>query len=559
MKPAEQIVDALKKALADLGIEGAEPVLERPADMAHGDYSSNVGLAYAKQLGKNPRQVAESVVASLGTANLPVEKIEIAGPGFINFKLTEGYFIENLKSIGEDYGKGRGHQGERIFIEYTQPNPFKEMHIGHLVNNIIGESVSRIIENAGAEVKRTTYHGDIGLHVAKAIWAMQQQKASSGDITVELLGQMYAVGSTAYDEDENAKKDITALNKIIYERSNEGVNELYDNGRKISLDHFKKIYERLGSKFDYAFLESEAGVVGAQLVREHVSDGIFEESEGAVVFKGEQYGLHTRVFLNSGGLPTYEAKDLGLIPLKREKYDFTSSLVVTDVEQSSYFGVVKKAIELVFPDLEGRVNHISHGRLRLTTGRVSSRKGGNPGAEEVLDELAESAQEKMTGREVEDLTSTSNAVAVAAIKYVVLRQAAGKHIVFDQEKSLSFEGDSGPYIQYTAVRSRSVVGKARDAGIKPSFTVHPESVGLVERMLERFPEVAKRAAEEREPHHVATYLIELSSAFNSWYAQEQIVDVDNALSPYRVGLADAVSRVLARGLWLLGIRVPTAM
>lgn len=587
MKPAEQIIDALKKALADLGIEGAKPTLERPADMAHGDWSTNVAFIANQWMVRDTRRssrkhhlVSQSVTVDSGgyEFNSPldwakeivkklskpdcVKNISIAGPGFINFTLEQEHFIDTLRQIAknpEEYGRGDTFKKERVFIEYTQPNPFKEMHIGHLVNNIIGESVSRIIENAGAEVKRATYHGDIGLHVARAMWAMQQKNIGPSDITVELLGEMYAAGSVAYEENEEAKKAITTLNKIIYEQSDAGVNELYNIGRTISLEHFKKIYERLGSRFDYAFLESEAGAVGTKLVRDHITDGIFEESEGAVVFKGEQYGLHTRVFLNSAGLPTYEAKDLGLVPLKREKYDFTTSLVVTDVEQSSYFTVVKKAIELVFPELEGHVQHISHGRLRLTTGRVSSRKGGNPSAEGVLDELAESVQEKMGDREVGDIISASDTIAVAAIKYVVLRQAAGKHIIFDKDKSLSFEGDSGPYIQYTAVRARSVVAKAESAGIKSSFDIHPESVGLLERMLERFPEVTQRAAEEREPHHIATYLIELSSGFNSWYAHEQIINVDDALSPYRVALADAVSHVLARGLWLLGIRVPSAM
>lgn len=191
---------------------------------------------------------------------------------------------------------------------------------------------------------------------------------------------------------------------------------------------------------------------------------------------------------------------------------------------------------------------------------MSSRLGNVVTGESLISSLIAEVQERMGDRVTPELAGdVAQDVGVAAIKYTVLRQALRKNIIFDEERSLSFEGDSGPYIQYTAVRSRSVVAKAQEAGITPSFDVHPESVDLIERMLERFPEVTQRAAEEREPHHVATYLIELSSAFNSWYAQEQIVDVDDALSPYRVALARAVSHVLGRGLWLLGIRVPQAM
>lgn len=191
---------------------------------------------------------------------------------------------------------------------------------------------------------------------------------------------------------------------------------------------------------------------------------------------------------------------------------------------------------------------------------MSSRLGNVVTGESLISSLIAEVQERMGDRVTpESAGDVAKDVGVAAIKYTVLRQALRKNIVFDEEKSLSFEGDSGPYIQYTAVRARSVVAKAKDAGITPAFDIHPESVGLVEKMLERFPEIAHRAAHEREPHHVATYLIELSSAFNSWYAHEQIIDAEDALSPYRVGLADAVSRVLTRGLWLLGIRVPEAM
>lgn len=558
MKPAERIIAALTKALADLGIEGAEPTLERPADMAHGDYSTNAALVYAKQIGTSPRQVAESIVASLGAQELPVAKIEIAGPGFINFYLSQSYFVDNLRTIDTEYGKGAALAGEKVFMEYTQPNAFKEMHIGHVVNNVIGESVSRLMEWAGADVRRASYHGDKGLHVAKALWVIQKDTLDPSSLTD--LNKAYAAGAQAYEEDATAKQEIIALNKAVYEENDPAINALYKTGLQVSLDHIRAVASRLGSTFDDTFLESEAGAVGKKIVEAHLDDGIFERSDGAIIFPGEKHGLHTRVFISSEGLPTYEAKDLGLVVLKRERYPFTRSVVMTDVEQSSYFGVVKKATELLFPECAGKVHYPSHGRLRLASGRISSRKGNNPLAEDFIDGLVELALEKTSRERVgEQRATVAEDVAVAALKYVILRQGTGKHIVFDEEKSLSFEGDSGPYLQYTVVRAQSLVAKAADAGITPSFDVHPEAIGLVERMLERFPEVARRAAEEYEPHHVATYLIELSSAFNSWYAEVQIVDVDDALSPYRVALADAVARVLARGLWLLGIRVPAAM
>ncbi len=558
MKPAEQIIDALKKALADLGIEGAEPTLERPGDMAHGDYSTNIALAYAKQLGKSPRQVAESVVASLGMHELPVAKIDIAGPGFINFKLNEGYFIENLKSIDEDYGKGSDLSGKTVLVEYTQPNILKPFHIGHLMSNTLGESLARLIENAGAKVEHLNYQGDVGLHIPKALWGIRALNVDINDI--HAIGKAYAYGAQAYENDEQAKAEIDALNKKVYEKDSE-VMELYEAGKKTSLKLFEELYALLGTKFDRYYFESEVFARGVELVNEGKEKGIFKESEGAVVFPGEDYGLHTRVFITSKGLPVYEAKELALAELKAKEYpNFDISITTTAVEQEQYFQVVFKALGLLKPELDGRFTHIAHGMMQISGGKMSSRLGNVITGESLISSLIAEVQERMGERVAPELTTdVAKDVGVAAIKYTVLRQALRKNIIFDEERSLSFEGDSGPYIQYTAVRSRSVVAKAKDAGITPSFDVHPESVGLVERMLERFPEVAQRAAQEREPHHVATYLIELSSAFNSWYAQEQIVDVDDALSPYRVALADATANVLARGLWLLGIRVPVAM
>ncbi len=585
MKPAEQIVDALKKALADLGIEGVQPVLERP-DISRGDWSTPVALKACGPLvhgnfsngfeknaswtvGRpepvkfdNPQELSKALVTELSKVVIPgVEKIETAGPGFINFHLTNEYFLETLRSIDADYGKGDELSGTTVLVEYTQPNILKPFHIGHLMSNAIGESIAKLIENSGARVTRANYQGDVGLHVAKALWAMKKESVSPQDIGA--VGLAYVHGNQMYETDDVAKQEIVEINKQVYAKD-PVIWPLYEEAREASLESFEKLYKVLGTEFDEYFFESETWEKGKDLVEKGLGLGIFEKSDGAVVFPGEKYGLHTRVFLTKDNLPTYEAKDLGLTLLKTERCYFDESITITAIEQAGYFDVVFEAGRMLFNAISSRVvkskfSHQHHGMMRFASGKMSSRLGNVVTGASLLEDVIGEAFHKVGDRVDSNAKDVAECVGVAAIKYSILRQATEKNIVFDKEKSLSFEGDSGPYIQYTAVRSRSVVGKALDAGIKPSFTVHPESVGLVERMLERFPEVAKRAAEEREPHHVATYLIELSSAFNSWYAQEQIIDVDDALSPYRVALADAVSNVLARGLWLLGIRVPAAM
>lgn len=542
----------IKEVLKALGATEVSFVVEYPADASHGDYSTNVAMVVAKSLGKSPREVAEEIVGKLAELDIAdVEKIEIAGPGFVNFTLKDDYFRAKIA----EGAKGTIHPktGKKILIEYTQPNPFKEFHIGHLVNNTVGESLSRLSEYEGNEIMRVTYHGDVGLHVAKTIWALK--KAGKHAKAVSELNAAYAEGDKAYENDEGAKKEIVAINKKIYDKSDASVNELYDAGRKLSFDHFEELYKRLGSSFDGHLYESETGVIGAELVKKFVGS-IFEVSEGATIFPGEKYGLHTRVFLNSEGLPTYEAKDLGLAKLKTDKYSFDLSITVTDVEQASYFTVLKKVIELVFPELLGKVMHVPHGRLRLSTGRMSSRTGTIIGGEALLNDLQKEVLERMKERDINDKELVADKIAIAAFRYAILRQSPGSNIIFDPESSLSLEGDSGPYLQYSYTRARSVLGKS--GGTKRDGSPTWETTTL-EKKIVRFSEVTKRAAYGFSPHYLVTYLTDLASEFNTFYAKEKIIDAADPHSPYKLLITETFARVMEQGLWLLGIDAPEKM
>jgi len=297
---------------------------EHPENPEHGDYSTNVALALGQQLKQNPKEIAEKLRESMKATN-NIEKIEIAGPGFINFFLKQEYLLQELQEIvkkKEKYGQGTA-QKKKVMVEFTDPNPFKEFHIGHLYSNAVGESLSRLLEAQGNRVKRVNYQGDVGLHVAKAVWGMQRKleeqhlsikELEKQDLSarVKFLGQSYAKGDQAYEKGI-AKEDIESLNARIFAKDKE-VKELYQRGRKWSLDYFEQIYKRLGTKFDHYYFESEAGKIGEKLVQEGIKKGIFVKSQGAVIFPGEKYGLHSRVFITSQGLPTYEAKELGLAP-----------------------------------------------------------------------------------------------------------------------------------------------------------------------------------------------------------------------------------------------------
>lgn len=540
--PANEIKQFLEK---ELDIQ--KGTLMHPKEIAHGDFSF---FTKGKQI---EREIVHPYIKS----------IESVG-GFTNITLSKKFFADSLEeilSLKDVVGKNDSHAGEKVIIEYTQPNPFKQFHIGHLMSNALGESLSRIIEWNGATIKRANYQGDVGPHVAKAIWVIQKEKINVKNLTAEVLGKMYVAGSNAYEEDEQAKKEIDVLNKIIYEKSDPKINEIYEAGRKISLDHFEEIYAKLGTAFDYYFFESEVAPIGLFLVEEFLKKGIFEKSEKAIVFKGEKYGLHTRVFITSQGLPTYETKELGVNKMKFDREDFDSSIIITANEQNDYFSVVLKAMEFVNPSVANKTRHVSHGMLRFASGKMSSRKGNIITGESLLEDVAAIVKEKIKDRDFDSKTAeeVTNAVSVGAIKYSVLKQSPGKDIIFDFEKSLSFEGDSGPYLQYTYARSRSILRKAAEEGIQASLDKVPEQIFNIERLLYRFPEVVTRAYADQAPNHIASYLIELSASFNSWYANEVIVDKKDEFSPYKIALTEGLGLVLKNGLMLLGISAPERM
>ncbi len=554
----ETIKQAVEKALKNLGFEAVSVHLEHPGEISHGDYATNVALVLAKQAGKNPREVAEAVVAEL-SKELPdgVTRIDIAGPGFINFHLARDFFAQSVKAIveGDSFGKNNVLAGTTVMVEYTQPNPFKPFHIGHLMSNTIGEALTRVLESAGADIIRANYQGDVGLHVAKALWGMEKQGVASDDILG--IGKAYAYGHEMFETDETAQKEIHEINKKVYDNAPE-IRDVYTQGREASLKHFEEIYKILGTKFDEYFFESEAWMKGKEMVAEGLARGIFEESQGAVIFPGEKYGLHTRVFITKEGAPTYEAKELGLALLKTERRVFSRNITITAVEQDQYFAVVIKALELLRPEFAGKFQHVHHGMMMLTTGKMSSRKGNVVTGESLLDEMLAKAEEKVSERGVA-AEGVAETVGVAAIKYMILKQAMEKNIAFDPEQSLSLNGDSGPYLQYTAVRAASVIRAAHEAGFSGSAENVPAEATTLERLLYRFPEVVARAAEEYAPHHVTQYLTEIAGAFNGWYAEQKIVAAEDVYTPYRVLLTEAVQTVIGRGLWILGIRVPEAM
>ncbi len=515
-------------------ILGREIVLVHPKSLDNGDYTL---IANEKTAEEDFKKLNENKITE-------ISKIDFVKPRFINFYLSKEFFKESLGEIidkEEKFGSSEIFKGEKVMVEYTDPNPFKEFHIGHLMSNAIGESLSRIIEANGSRVLRANWQGDVGMHVAKAVWSMKVLGFSS-DVSVVDLGKAYAYGAQKFEE-ENIKKEITEINKKVFSREDESVNKLYDLGKKVSLEYFETIYKKLGTKFDHYFFESREGVEGKPIVEKYLSKGIFEKSDGAIIFPGEKYGLHTRVFINSQGLPTYEAKELGLNKKKFEvEPDLHKSIIVTGNEIKEYFQVLLKVISLIYPEIAKKTVHKPHGMLRLPTGKMSSRTGDIITAEELI----ETVKKGVKGNEQ---------VAIGAIKYMILRQAIGNDIIFDIDKSVSTEGDSGVYLQYAHARACSILEKAGQHQSGQHSVLTTRETHEVERLLYRFPEVVEKAGKEYAPHYITTYLTELASSFNNFYAHEQIIN-NSPESPYRLAIAKAFNIVMKNGLTILGIPTP---
>ncbi len=558
----ETLTTAIRNALIGMGAGDVLFALEWPSDLAHGDFATNAALAAAKALNRSPRDIAEELAETLRTAlGETVARVEAAGPGFVNITLahaTVSGALDAARVGAGSWGTGNARAGERVAFEYSCPNPFKEMHAGHLMSTVIGEAGARLLENQGARVMRDTYGGDVGPHVAKTLWALNR-KGVIEPSTAKEIGDAYAQGSRAYEESEDAKAEIDALNTMLYgalakeqqERTEEerSLLETWRHGRDVSLAAHAVVWDALGTHFDYVLHESETTPIGKAVVLEALQKGVFIESEGAVIYDGESRGLHTLVFLTSRGNPTYEAKDIGLAYLKEERLGpLDHSYITTAGEQSGHFAVFLAALGEIAPELAQRTVHVPHGFLRLSTGKMSSRDGNVVTAAALIEDIIKKASEKNEDPLV------ARAVAVGAIKYMILRQAPGGDIVFDPEKSLSLDGDSGPYLQYALVRAKSVLAQS---DITPDTKDAPNTLYLLERMLMRFPEVTRRAEAQRAPQQVTQYLTQLAGEWNSFYAQERIRGGEH--EAYKLAIASAFIVTMENGLGLLGIPVPERM
>ncbi len=569
MKVKETIEALFKTTIEELGYPTESFTLERPKSLEHGDYASPFALSIAKQEGKNPREIAERIVENIQRNELPpfIQSLSVEGPGFINITLTPSFFlsaVEEIQQKQEHYGKHDTLDGKHILIEHSSPNLFKPFHIGHMMNNTVGESIVRLVKNGNAKTTILSYPSDVSLGIGKAVWKLLDYgietlgNYETLEEKVAFLGTCYAEGTKAMKEHPSLEKEIREITQDIYEHRDTEAYRAYLKGKELNLQYFVKMTSLLGSHFDDYIFESEAGKVGAEIVRAWVGN-VFKESDGAIIFEPNEKDieqdpqLHARVFINSDGNPTYEAKDLGLLKLKFERYDPNTSIFVTDNEQGPYFRVVSYVAGKIQQEWRERTVHLTHGRMTFKGEKMSSRLGNTPLVSEMLDVVRELVYERAKDK---DTLSESDAttIAIAALKYVILRTQIGKSVNFDPDTSLSFEGDSGPYLLYTYARARSVLRKAEKQRISYKVSELPSTwkTTQLEKILTRYQEHTISALESYSPHIIVNYATELAQTFNSWYGNTRILTEEEA-TPYRLALVETTSIVIKNALHLLGI------
>ena len=622
------------------GVTGVAVELMPAPEGTGADFATNVAMRLAKPVGKVPREVAEDLRRELAASGeLMGVEVTVAGPGFLNFRLGLAELKRQADEVVSRLGEGwtepeiavgaraaeglvQDYAGKMVVAEFSDPNPFKVLHVGHLYTSVVGEAISRLLECAGAKVARANFGGDVGLHVGKTLWAVRERGYQPADLTIERIAECYVEGTRAYEEDEAAKAEITRLNKAIYAIAERGEGDaaeaegevtgaegdaagaasadeaeladdkelarLYWRGRELSYEYFKEFYARIGVKFDKFYPESTVAGRGLKEVREHLGT-VYEKSDGAVVYRGEKVGLHTRVFINREGVPTYEAKDVGLLFTKWDDWKFDESVVITGNEQKDYMRVVLASVREYAPELVERTQHLTHGLVKLAGNvKMSSRKGNFIKAVDVLDGVeellrregrtkSEEGQEVLAEGQKDRGERVDPRLVLAAVKYAFLRYKMGGDIIFDPQESVSMTGNSGVYLLYSAVRAKKILAKVEGGGEILSKKVVQEegNRGLNKKVVQENPteteeferrlykkivqygEVLPAAVREKAPHKICTYLYELAQEFSRFY--EAVPVAGSAREQERTELVRADLVVMQHGLGLLGIEIPEEM
>lgn len=517
------------------------------------------------KLGKNPKEEAEKLKKKIKPPKF-ISKLEVVGP-YLNFFLNQSVLTEEtltkIQKEKKEFGKSKTKK-ETIMVEFFHANTHKGVHIGHIRNISLGAAITNLLENIGKKVIRVNYQGDIGPHVAKCLWGYLHTKSKEPEKHKGIwLGKLYSEASKKIKKNPKLKEEIDELNTQIYQHDKK-IEPLWKKTKKWCLDDFSDLYKDFGVKFDRLYFESEASPVGIKVFQKLLKKKIAKKSEGAIIVDLKKFGLDVYVGITSQGNPTYQVKDLGLAELKQKDFKFDKSVHVVGAEQKLYFKQVFKTFELMKSPLAGKSTHISYGLVMLPEGKMSSREGTMVLYHDLFNKLIELSKKEIKKRHKklskEETEKRAKIISFGALKFSMISKDNNRDVVFDWDQALSFEGETGPYVQYAHARACSVLKKAKKptGNVNSGFLKETQEKTIV-NLLSKFPETIKDAAENYRPHTICRYLIELAQSFNEFYHQCPVISEDKELMKARLSLVEAVKVVLAEGLGLLGIKSPEEM
>lgn len=533
-----------------------------------GDFQTNFAMMNSKIIGGNPRKIAEEIVNEIGTCNHLIEKLEIAGPGFINIFLKDEYLGEYVsKMTTEKFEYTELNTKGDIIIDYSSPNIAKRMHIGHLRSTIIGDAVKRLYNFLGYHTVADNHIGDWGTQFGKLIIGYRKwlDKEAYEKNPIEELERVYVEFSKESENDPSLDDLAREELKKLQDGDKENY-ALWQEFIKVSLDEYNKLYNRMGITFDTYYGESFYHNMMPAVLDELVEKGLAVEDQGAkVVFFDEKDNLHPCIVQKKDGAFLYSTSDIATVKFRKENYDINRLIYLTDERQQDHFKQFFKITEMLGWDIEKI--HIWFGIMRFADGVFSTRKGNVIRLEQLLDEgkkrALEVIEEKNPSLSDEEKNNIAEVVGVGAIKYADLSQNRQSPIIFEWDKVLSFEGNTAPYLQYSYARIQSIKKKAEEMGKVITSDTKIVIKDKIERnlvtFLTLFPTMVLKAGETYKPNLLTDYLFDLAKKFNTFYNACPILNQEDEVLLSRLLIADRTAEILRQGLDLLGIKTVDRM
>ncbi len=550
-----------------ISIETIKQFIEVPKEKQNGDFAFPC-FRLAKELKKSPIDIANIIKDNIKDEKQILSKVEVVN-GFFNFYISQKELVkeamEKFDLQKEDYGKSNMGNGKNIVVEFSSPNIAKPFHIGHLKTTIIGNSLYKIYDYLGFNTTRINHLGDYGTQFAKLIEAYKRF-GNEYDLTenpIDKLTQMYVRINAMCEEDEEILEECRATFKKL-EDGDEYCQNLWQKFKDLSMQEFNKIYELINVEFDSMNGESFYSDKMQEVIDILEASGKLQESRGAKIIDLEDQGISTPCIIQkANGSTIYATRDLAAILYRARTYDFDKCLYVVGGEQSLHFKqvfAVSKYLGLSEKHLNG-LEHVSYGLIKLPEGKMSTRKGNFIKVEDILNEAIEKVLEIIKDKDINDKEDVAKKVGIGAVIFDDLKDTRSKEQVFDISVATSFNGETGPYVQYTTVRCNSVMEKANytpNSNINYDKLTDEASINVVKE-ISRFPEVIVSAMKKSEPSFISRYVISLAKAYSNFYNQNKVICDDKELQDARLYLTYAVKVTLTNGLKLLGIEVPSKM